>query len=613
MKRGKSQVLFRYLPECVIDHSDTQTIAKITKWNTKQLENFNKTRIVAELGRRLNRYPRKRIYPNNISSDAFVFLEPTSIEAELFPLTFICKKCRKAYSFNSIENFSRTFQHSNYACIQSGCGGRLEQMDLVNYHKCGKIESPKVQRCPEHGYERIVLEKNSSDQPGSWRWHCAVCNRDIAAPTEAFCQDCQKRMDTAPFRKSQVFYPHSFTLINTSGFSESRHYKDIGSYKLLLAVHLGIADAGELRELLESTQESARTEEYHRIREKLRKKGTSEELIAELLETLSEDDGFARRLQALDSVEAAVPLAEDRLRALGMVIQEYQETINLTGVKTIDATLREAQDRRDPSWSKIELFPERLSNIGVLNAYAVSDLPIMSAVYGYSRVTADPSECTLRCFTDWNYPGKTPIFINSSETEGIILEFDRRKILKWLSLNGIIQSVPEMDNEIAIRSWFLKEIDPDLIPIYDEIPDLYPVTKMVYKLIHSISHMLLRTAAGLAGLDKDSLGEIVMPNIPAVIIYANNIHDFQIGGMHTLFESSIIPWIDMAMMDAENCLYDPVCIDNGGSCHACLQISEVSCAHFNRDLGRDVLAGFENDTNRITGFWEKDFIKTLGA
>lgn len=612
MRRGKSQVLFRYLPECTVDLSDSQTIARIAKWNTKQLA-INKTRIVAELKRRLNRYPSRRIYPDNLASDAFIFLEPFSIEAELFPLTFKCKKCRKAYSFESIENFGRAFQNSNYTCVHQGCGGRLEQMDLVNYHKCGKIESPKVHRCQDHGYEKIVLEKNGSDQPRNWRWHCEVCNRDIDAPTEAFCQVCGERMDTAPFRKSQVFYPHSFILINTAGFSESGHYNDIGSYKLLLAAHLGIVDANELGGLLESTKKNAKAEEYIKIREKFRAKGYSEEQIAEILETLSQDDSFARRLQALDAVVAAVPLPDERLQALGMAMQEYQESINLAGVKTIGDILREAQARKDPSWSKIKLFPERFANIGVLNAYAVSDLPILSAVFGYSRVTAKPSECTLRSFTDTSYPDKTPIFVNSSETEGIILEFDRSKIMKWLLANDIIKSAPEMDNDIAIRSWFLKEIDSDVIPIYDEIPDLHSITKMVYKLIHSISHILLRTGAGLAGLDKDSLGEIVMPNVPAAIIYANNIHDFQIGGMHTLFESSIIPWIDMAMMDAEKCLYDPVCIDNGGSCHACLQISEVSCVHSNRDLGRDVLAGFENDTTRVVGFWEKDFIRTLGA
>ena len=545
MRRGRSQVLFKYLPECVVDHADTQTIAIVTKWNTKSLENFNKTRIVAELGRRLSRYPKKRTYPQSIASDEFIFLKPLSIEVELFPLTLLCKKCKKAYSFDNIGDFRRAFRRSNYSCTQKGCGGKLEQMDLIHYHKCGKIQSLKVRKCPNHGFENIVLVKNGSDQPGNWRWHCAICNMDTGIPVEGYCQDCQEKMDTAPFRKSQVFYPHSFTLINTAGFSESRYYSDIGSYKLLLAAYLGLVDTDNLEKLMESSKENAKAEEYKKISEKLRKKGIPEELvnemIAEVRKTFGEDDSFTIRTQALKSIEAKVPLPEDQLRTIGMAIQEFRETIGLAGIKTISNILKEAQDRRDPNWSKIALFPKRLENIGVLNAYVVSDLPILSAVYGYSRVTAHPSECVLRSFVDMGYPGKTPVYINATETEGIILEFDRGKILKWLKLNGVIQSIPILDDEPANRSWFLNNIDPSAIPIFEEVSSSFPITKIVYKLLHSMSHVLLRTAAGLSGLDKDSLGEIILPNIPAILIYANNIHDYQIGGIHTLFESSNHP------------------------------------------------------------------------
>jgi hypothetical protein len=39
-------------------------------------------------------------------------------------------------------------------------------------------------------------------------------------------------METAPFRKSQVFYPHSISLINTAGFDNPKDYETPDLLKL---------------------------------------------------------------------------------------------------------------------------------------------------------------------------------------------------------------------------------------------------------------------------------------------------------------------------------------------------------------------------------------------
>lgn len=610
MRRGKSQVLFRYLPECVVDHSDTQTIAKVVKWNAKQVEGINRPRIVSKIQNALERFPKRRIYPNRGQLNEYVFLEPISIEVELFPLTFSCKDCKKIFKYSDIDHFKRETKKDGYKCK---CGGSLEQLDLVNYHECGKIESLYVRKCDAHGYSNIHLNKNNSDSPRNWQWRCQICGRDLG-PVSARCFECNGDMETAPFRKSQVFYPHSLTFINVPGISEEKIYNNPASHKIVLAKYMNQLEEHDFNDLLDASKNDQHANEMEGKAKELLAKGVPKELLSTIMETFQKPDLYEERKKIISRIDKIIPLSDEDLKDISMTIHEYNETTELPNIKSLDNVVRCAQSEGNPNYSTIKLFPKKLEEIGVEKAYVVSDLPIITAVYGYTRGRLDRGICTLRSFgEDSNYRGKTPIYANATETEGIVLEFNRYKVLKWLQANSIASDIPDKDDIEGQKAWMLKNVNTKDIPVYDEIPDLNPITKYVYKLIHTISHALLIRASGQVGLDKDSLGEILFPNVPAIIIYSNNIHDFQLGGMHTLFENSIIPWIDITQKEIEKCLYDPVCIDSDASCHACLHTSETSCVHFNRDLGRDMLVGKKNKNVRpFIGFWDKSFLNMLG-
>lgn len=608
MQRGKSQVLFRYLPECIIDHSDTQAIAKISAWNSIKSESTNEARLASEILPRLKRFVRKHGYPQNPRTSSFVFLEPSSIEAELFPLTFICNKCDKAYSFDSIDRFRDYFTRSGYHCT---CGGGLRQLDLINYHICGNVSSLQVKKCPTHGFEHIVLHTGNSSRISNWRWRCKICGAETGK-VMGWCNECNKPMETAPFRKSQVFYPHSISLINTKGISSAESCDRTDNLKLYIAQYLGILSPEDYADYQDTAKVDSKQEEAERIRQNMIQQGLPEELINQIIGTPSGSDRQIKRQETLREVDD-LSLDNETLISIVSSLQSFQDTIALPGAKEVNRVLDEAQARGDPNYpTRIAKFPDALRRAGISEAYVVNDLPVISAVFGYSRSSTNPGECVLRGFkSDAKYPDKTPIYVNPTETEGIVIVFDRWRILRWLQVNGLVSDIPDRSDERGLKQWFLRNIKTDAIPIYDEIPDSFRETKAVYTLIHTISHVLLRKAAGLVGMDKDSLAEIIFPEVPAIAIYTNNAHDFQIGGMHTLFETAIIPWIDMAFESAETCLYDPVCISSDASCHACLHISEVSCVHFNRDLGRHYLIGRENEHGRIFGFWEHEFAKKV--
>ena len=132
------------------------------------------------------------------------------------------------------------------------------------------------------------------------------------------------------------------------------------------------------------------------------------------------------------------------------------------------------------------------------------------------------------------------------------------------------------------------------------------ITYYVYNLLHSMSHSLLRQAAYLCGLDKNSLSEYILPNIPAIFIYCQNSQGFSLGALFNLFEAYFDKWLTSMRNELEKCIFDPICIERDRACAGCLYLNEISCAHFNKDLDRRFLIGwYDKDSGeRIYGFWE---------
>ena len=86
------------------------------------------------------------------------------------------------------------------------------------------------------------------------------------------------------------------------------------------------------------------------------------------------------------------------------------------------------------------------------------------------------------------------------------------------------QDKPKSYEEYDLKLWFLDKIQTGLITPFTEIDDTEDkgkITKAVYTLTHSVSHALIREAAEICGLDKSSLSEYILPNIPAIFIYCS--------------------------------------------------------------------------------------------
>jgi len=131
------------------------------------------------------------------------------------------------------------------------------------------------------------------------------------------------------------------------------------------------------------------------------------------------------------------------------------------------------------------------------------------------------------------------------------------------------------------------------------------ITYFVYHLLHSYSHLVLKHATQLSGISRTSLAEFLMPRSLSFVFYSNQRTDFNIGALYTLVESSLRDLLGEMTARGDDCVYDPVCSREGAACHNCLHLSEVSCVHFNRNLGRDFVYGSKSTTEKdITGYIE---------
>ena len=229
--------------------------------------------------------------------------------------------------------------------------------------------------------------------------------------------------------------------------------------------------------------------------------------------------------------------------------------------------------------------------------------------YGFTRKEQFGERIKLRGFP--REMEKRNVYAARLETEGVLFELDRKRVIEWLVDNNLIgvADKPKSDSDYDLKIWFLDKIDTSLVTPFTEIDDSGnkgKITKAVYTLIHSMSHALIREAAEVCGLDKSSLSEYILPNIPAIFIYCANSQGFSMGALYSAFQSQFDRWLKHARENSKKCIFDPLCINHEKACVGCLFLNEISCKHFNKDLDRSYLCGFFDvrEQKKFKGFWE---------
>lgn len=196
--------------------------------------------------------------------------------------------------------------------------------------------------------------------------------------------------------------------------------------------------------------------------------------------------------------------------------------------------------------------------------------------------------------------------------EGLFIDFNTEYLLEW-------------EQRISVRHRLERIITPLLSAMASRGEPTEELVKLLtprFYLLHTISHILVRTLSNVCGYSSASIRERIY-SIPAgnstlgmagILLYtASSDSDGTLGGLAGMadglrFES----YFTESISSSQWCSSDPLCITrsldiglNGSmaACHNCVLLPETSCAHFNKYLDRGFLFGDTADQGEL-GFFE---------
>ena len=609
LKRSSGQALFKYLPECVIEAGVSPAVTKVARWIGQPLKPQGVERILEEIhdvarptalgGAYLDV---DRRFPATYAVKSFDFYTPRHIELELFPLTFYNRRQNRYREFTNVEEIKNFFSRQ----VNPAERDEWVQADLVYVNpKTSAVKSFHVVPCKEHMHNRyMVLDKKGKTSQRDWRWKCIECNREYNVSGYV---DGEFIAHASPVRSPVVFQPQIISMVNVRDFSNVKVGKNDANL-IIIAKYLDKIE-GALDDIFEDVAKEKRSGLTKRTLEynvaELKEKG---EFTEEQIKTITEAWGKAVS-KASSELDDALSKTQKLItgfdpQRISYRIYEYLETLSEKTKRTLDDM------SNDPKISaQMKMFKEKLNGIGVTKSYVLEKVPIIQVAYGYTRGDLDASKCMLKAFPNPDSE-KVLLYANDIETEALLLEVDRQKIGEWLSANGIIKEWTPKTEEDA-KAWFLNNIDQSLITRFEGVKESISgsssATKAVFTLLHTMSHALMKQVPLHSGISTNSLGEIIFPNIPAILIFSNSNGGVNIGELHELYENRTYPWIDNVKDASRNggCVYDPICFEQDSACHYCMFLHEVTCSHFNKALARDYL--FSGGKHVIKfGFWDFD-------
>lgn len=621
MQRGVQQALYKYLPGSWVDY--TQSGGGITyavhvdHWNSVQLTDINNKRLLRVINQHVHEFAAQSPngqsalvdFASTIDEESYDVLTPKvsdkigAIQTSVKPWVFVCNSCGRVRQYYSYDEFKRReFEPCK-------CGRHMTQLRLIRFCRCGYADGIFVPKCSTPGHGTKFMTRRGS----GFDFFCSACGKKAALPF--ICPECNKKLDIKPALDSSHYYPFTLSLVD---LLDKR--KDIfldteengRAEKVVIAQYLGLITQ-ELYSSIIANGKITQNEEFEAQlqleAENLKLGGLDSATIQMVLDAKRRTNPGSKVFEAIEKVDQGITVAAvDDLKPLAEEIMEYDElthakiTLPLTEAET-DAEI--VNDGIRPDYIGIA------KEMGFSKVQLCSGVPIVFSAYGYTRKEREPKD-GVRLHGFPQEMAKKNVYATRLETEGVLFELDRERVLRWLVDNALLNrnDLPQDMSENGMKMWFLDRIRLDRITPFTEIDGTDTngeITKRVYTLLHSISHALIHEASELCGLDKSSISEYLLPNIPAVFIYCSNSQGFNMGALYSTFQSLFDKWLRHSRENSKKCIFDPVCITKEKACAGCLFLNEVSCRHYNKDLDRGYLCGFfdNEQQKKLTGFWEE--------
>lgn len=627
MKRSKSQAVYRILPGMWIndkDHYGRSAAAYVKSWNYQKMEGIYNEFVEAEIQRQILLFGMRGgdISAFNLSEpgESFSIVEAAcrpdipDILAELSPLFYYCPDCHKVTQYQKA---------SAVKLVCPACGkGHLKQLPLVYPCECGyasPVVVPKVTGVRDFYYypnEKrygVFYYQGKSRMFKEFGMKCPNCGSYI-----------QRDSATSP-SNYKAFTVSVINLINDQmgKFFE----KGLPAQKIMVAKWFNKLSQDQFNDIIKNvdyafseknTNAAAREEAESKAKALVASgiipESQLEATVATLLQSgngsnLSVED-FQAACDAIFAKEKKQ--SEDEydswIKNLAFNLIQYETIKNARHIVTLDDAIKEeiSMGFIDDA-SEID---ELNAKLGFSNVQASENIEIINGSYGYTRKVTDPKQAKgqlrLVAYAKDGDTNRNLVYSMKLETEGILFDVDRSKILKWLLLNHVIteNDMPDIEDEISVKKWFAKNIHADHISSFGDIDEDDNVTKYVFYLLHSISHALMKTAGELSGISTNSITEMIFVDTCSIFIYSQSSQGQVLGSLSGMFESLYGRFARQTYQDNRECIYDPICAErDDSSCQGCLVLADTTCKYFNTKLGRKYLYSLHTDEN-IIGFWE---------
>ena len=635
MKRSKTQAVYRFLPEMWIsekDDSERAVSAKIKNWNYIKMSDIYEDFIEGEIKRQIKLFGDRGgdISAFDLSPDthSFSIVETACNEGipdiigEISPLVFYCSSCG---AVSDLRNPDAVDKYT-WKCKNPDCGKwAVKQLQMIYACECGYAQPIKI--------PHVQGVKNFKFRPNETQYKMFYRSGNSEKPAEfvQICPNCNSRLVPDNANSGRNYKPFTLKVINLVDQRNGQFYKKgIDAQKTIVCRWFDKLSTADYEEILNNIElafsDAFKSDAQKRnVKQQVRALIDAGMLPPEMFE--SAVNNMLQNAPNTKSVERYVAMCDDlfsRKKTENPV--GYAEWLSHFSFKLMQydtlkyakriITLEEAIQRQ----LDMEFIdsPEEVTalnkKMGIANMQVSCDIQIINCTYGYSRRVADPKNSTNKnCRLKLNAYDRTRdgtanlVYGAKLDTEGILFEISQRKIVEWLYENNIIseEQLPDLDDDISVKKWFAQYVHSDVISMFGEIDDSEKITKNVFALLHSMSHAFMNSAGELSGLSGNSLTEIILVETASIFIYAQTSQGIPLGALSGMAESNYAYFLKKAFDEAKNCVFDPICTERDDTaCSACLIIPEISCNHFNAELGRKYLYSIDGVDNPTVGFWE---------
>lgn len=623
MERGRGQVLQRYRPDQTFDH-ESHFIARVTDYRVDRSydQDLPRTRLIEEAIRFVRRWRRDGVGkvpgrsdaaptfpPDGASAGFYEVVVPLSLNFAYYPLSVTCgnAQCRRVYVLprapepgQEIGNCPSCDHPPSY------------QTQYLLVHGCGYAKGFEPPRTCDNCSNAAFRLDNRASRFRDFRWQCMRCGAARELNATAICnnQNCRfpnKAMQPEVHTSGAAYVPHTVRIVNPASPDDPTR-TNTPEYRLgLVGRWLNVCS----QEDLESLQSGSARPMDSRVRELIETLRVADPAKAAEIEVKFAPldlDGLRARIETL--VGPDLVNDDDALIRLAAQLETYSMTLrrNSVNIARLDAEApsdtRRALYRRYP-----RVFREAgLDPDGIV---LVPEFPVIELAVGYSRGGYTAKDADIRSYRGAptrGQAGKTTLYAHPQRTEALVVGLDRARVARWLDVNNLA-STSETGGADGVIQWFARY----LLRRGDEIEwiefSTMPAPEdragdALVRLIHSMSHQVIRALSVDSGFMETSLSEHFFPYHLSFAAYPRANGEFVIGGLRTVMEQNLDEIVRTAT-ENDACLYDPNClIANRGADHGCLFLPETACSFRNRNAHLSRWELFGSLDRSIVGYWD---------